>query len=61
MTVRHPAAVLQLLTAGEGARGDAGGGWPEQRGRAAGLGPGGEEADGVGRGVLRHESAGGRQ
>ena len=51
----------QLLTAGEGARGDAGGGWPEQWGRAAGLGPGGEEADGGGRGVLRHESAGGRQ
>ena len=35
----------ELLTAGEGARGDAGGGWPGQRGRAAGLGPGGEEAD----------------
>ena len=59
--MRQPAAVPQLLTAGEGARGDAGGGWPGQRGRAAGLGPGGEEADGGGRGVPRHECAGGRQ
>ena len=59
--MRHPAAVPQLLTAGEGARGDAGGSWPEQRGRAAGLGPGGEEADGGGLGVPQHECAGGRQ